>query len=281
MLAAQLDSQIQPQPRARGAVDLHVAPRAGATVLKDLRQSGSLKVLFPRNSGDELTAVLLNTAGGITGGDRFDVSAVCGADGHLVVTTQAAERAYRAQPTETGQLRTKLSVQTGGRLDWLPQETILYDYSDLNRRLQIDLARDACALIVEPLVFGRIAMGEVLSQARFCDAIDVRRDGKVLFADRTRLDGPVHQLLQKQATGAGCGAMAGVIYTAPDAERFLDPARALLSQTDAPGAGAVSLVRDGLLFARLLAPDSFLLRKSLLPLIRMLSPQPLPRTWMT
>ena len=227
------------QPRAIGQAFLSAKRRGSQTVLDDLHQAGSLKVLFPQPRTTALTGVLLNTAGGITGGDVFTLSADTGDGGQLTLTTT-------------------LTVQRGGCLHWLPQETLLYNGAALERRLQIDMAEDARLLMVEPLVFGRAAMGEVLSELYFTDHIDLTRAGAVIFADRTRLTGDAATLLQGRATGAAHGAMASVLYAAPDAEVALDDIRSLL-----PASGGVSLVHDNLLFVRLLAPDSFVLRQTL------------------
>lgn len=234
-----------------------------------------MKLLFPRAGGSAMTGVLLNTAGGITGGDRFDVSATVRQECHLILTSQAAERAYRAQPGETGHLSTQLTVEGAARLDWLPQETLLYDQSALKRSLTIDMAGNSRVLICEPVVFGRTAMGEHVRHGLFHDRIDLRRDGTLIFADRTRLEGSMAEILSGPATAGGCAAMASVLLAATDAERFLDPARALLPDT--AGAG---LIRPGLLFARLLARDAYELRQTLQPLVRLLSGNQLPRTWM-
>ena len=235
-----------------------------------------MRLLFPRSHGRALNAVMLNTGGGVTGGDRFNISATAGPGCHLAMTTQAAERAYRAQPGEIGRIETQLTVEAGGRMDWLPQETLLFEGSALKRRLQIDLSLDGQLLAVEPVIFGRTEMGEVLHDLSFQDRIDISRDGMLIFADRTRLTGDAVALLAGRATGGACGAMASVIYAAADAEQFLDKARAMMPET-----GGVSLIRDGLLFARLLSQDGFTLRQTLLPLIDLLSTSPLPRTWMT
>jgi len=272
---ATLERSAAPQPRAVGTVTVATKQRDGKTVLDRLHQKGSLKLLFPRGHNTALTAVVLNTAGGITGGDRFEVNARAGEHCDLTVTTQAAERVYRAQPAEVGTVQTRLSAAAGARLDWLPQETILYDRSALNRSLSIDLQGDARMLSVEPIILGRMAMGETLHHLAFRDRIDLRRDGKILFADRSALSGSAVAQLSGSATGGGCGAMAAVLFAAPDAERHLAQARAILPETT-----GISLIRDGVLFARLLSPDGFLLRQALLPLIDLLRPEPLPRTWM-
>lgn len=234
-----------------------------------------MKVLFPRTGGCGMTGVLLNTAGGITGGDQFDVEVAARQNCHLILTTQAAERAYRAQPGETGQMRTQLTLQDNARLDWLPQETLLYDMSALDRSLSIDMSGSARFLMCEPVVFGRTAMGEAVQSGTFRDRVHLIKDGRLYFADRTRLDGAVDATLAGAAIANGCRAMASVLLAAEDAERFLEPARQMM-----PDTCGVSLIRPGLLFARLLARDSFELRQTLQPLINMLSGDHLPRTWM-
>lgn len=273
MTAAALDT-FASQPRARGDLSLHVGPRGGATHIRDFFQSGSLKALFPRTPHTALTAVMLNTAGGLTGGDRFDLRCTAEKGANLVLTTQAAERVYRAQPGEVARVNTTLQANDA-TLHWLPQEMILYDGAALDRRLRIDCNGAARVLMVEPVVFGRTAMRERVEDLQFSDRVDIYRDGALAFADRTRLDGNADDTLSRKAVAAGAGAMASVVLSAPDAHLSLDPARALL-----PDTGGASLLAENLLFIRLLACDSFTLRKYLLPLITCLGVDPLPRTWM-
>lgn len=245
------------------------------TELKDLRQSGALKALFPRTNSNDLQAVLINTAGGITGGDSFRITANAAPNSHLTLTTQTAERAYRAQPDQIGQLHSHLTVGQGARLDWLPQETILFQGCSLQRSLQIDMAADASLLMVEPLVFGRLAMGEVLTDASFTDRIEIRQNGVPLYFDALRLQGDIAARLARPNIAAGAGAMAAVVYVGADAAAHLDPIRAITGDT-----GGVSLINERLLVLRLLAADSYLLRKDLIPILTLLRNAALPRCWM-
>lgn len=248
-------------------------------MLGALRQSGSLKALFPRVAAAGLKAglqaVLVNTAGGITGGDRFALSARAEAGTELTLTTQAAERAYRAAPDEVGEVRNRLFAGAGARLDWLPQETILYRGSALRRSLCVEMEGDARLLLVEPLVFGRAAMGETLGQARFRDRIEVRRNGEILFLDAIELAGDVAAHLARPAIAGGAGALASLLYIAPDAEARLAALRALL-----PDSAGASLIGGDRLFLRLLAADSHLLRRVLVPVLNRLTANSLPRPWM-
>ncbi|MDA5556605.1 urease accessory protein UreD [Shimia sp. MMG029] len=254
--------------------------RGAASVLDDLRLSGSSRVLFPhanypRGRTQALQAVLLNTAGGITGGDCFSVSASAGADSQLTITTQAAERAYRSIDAKPGQLETTLTLEENAQLDWLPQETILFDGASLSRSLTVTMHKTARFLMVEPLIFGRTAMGETLRKADIFDRITVTRDDELLFADRVKLSGNIQAHLDRPTIAGSARAMATILLAAPDAGRHLDKLRALL-----PATAGASEIRDGLLFARILAEDGHALRQSLIPALTLLHGADIPRTWM-
>ena len=250
------------------------ADEVGKTRLTSLRQSGATKLVFPRQITPDIEAILINTAGGVTGGDQFELTAEVGTGAHLTLTTQAAERAYRAQSGEVGCMTTKLTVHAGGRLDWLPQEMILFDGSALRRTLEIDLAPDAQLLMVEPLIFGRAAMGESLESTSFQDRISIHRAETPLYLDALNLQGQATEQLARTAIAKGAGAMASVVLVRPDVGALLPKVRAILPET----AGA-SLIAEDTLVSRLLAEDSFLLRRDLVPVLECLSNRNLPTSW--
>jgi len=264
------------QPRANGSARVSVIGTDRGTVLDGLRQEGALKALFPRGPGRQCQAVLINTAGGVTGGDVFATQARARRGAHLSLTTQAAERAYRAQPRETAGLSARLVVADGARLDWVPQETILFDGCSVERSLKADLAGAARLLVVEPLVFGRAAHGERLDDAYFRDRIEIRRGGKPVFLDAMTLVGDVRGHLARPDIAGGAGAMASVILVSEHADLYLDRLRGML-----PESAGASLIRDGVLFSRILASDGYVLRRSLVPVLKLLSDDALPRNWMT
>ncbi|MBT8410733.1 MAG: urease accessory protein UreD [Octadecabacter sp.] len=256
-------------PRAIGTAQIAVKARAGSSVIDTFRTSGSLKVLWPR-SATRLDGIVINTAGGVTGGDRMDLRATVGKGAHLGLTTQAAERAYRAD-NGTARVTTEVTVGEWAALSWLPQELILFDGAALDRRLRVDMADSARLLLVEPVVLGRAAMREKLRDVAFHDRITVNRGGLPLYRDAIRLTGDVQALMARQALGQGAGAMALVLYVAPDAEAHLTPVRALL-----PATGGATLLQRDVLVVRMLAPDSFELRRALLPVLDRLSEDTLP-----
>lgn len=250
-----------------------VAKRRGTqTVIGDLRQEGSLKALFPQVRGVALDAVFLNTAGGLTGGDRMQIDVTATRDAHVVMSSQAAERAYRAQAGEVAQVTLRLSAEAGARIDWLPQETILFDHAALSRRMEIDLAADAAALIVEPVIFGRTAMGETVGTLQFSDQWRVRRDGVLVFADAVRLCGDAATQMARKAIGQGAAAMATILLAAPDA----GARKGALALGGTSGASAID---DDLLLVRLLAKDGFDLRRQMIPVVSALADVPIPRVW--
>ena len=248
---------------------------AGGSRIEGLRQDGSLKALFPRAvTHGPLEAVFLNTAGGLTGGDRMQIRAEVGPGAHLIVSSQAAERAYRAQPGPSARVDLTLTVEDGGRLDWLPQETIVFEGASVSRHLSLDLAAGGRALIVEPLILGRMAMGETVHDAQIRDRWEIWREGRLVFADALTLSGDLSAVMSLTGTGGGARAMAAMVYAGPDAASLLEPLRALLP----PTAGA-SLVREGIVFARFLAEDGFYLRRDLIPAIERLTGCPVPKVW--
>lgn len=260
-------------PRARGRLELSLRPGKGAVRIGRLYQGGCLRAWFPRRDVTEM--VLTNTAGGITGGDHLSLTIDIGPGVEASATTQAAERIYRALPGAVGRVETRLTIAEGARFNWLPQETILFDGGALRRDLTVDLAPKARALIVEPIVFGRRAMGEVVRSAALSDRITLRRDRAPIYLDRIAMKGDIAAHLARPAVAGGGSAAAQVILADPGAEALLTPLRGLLG-----AGGGVSLLAPDLLTARLVAEDGFALRRHLIPLIRRMTGTDLPRPWM-
>jgi urease accessory protein len=255
---------------------LAVRAEGGRTQLIENYQSGSAKIRFPRAAaGDPFAAVLVNTAGGITGGDRFSWSVSVAPHAAATVASQAAERIYRRTAGDAA-VETALSVADGAALDWLPQETILFDRSSLKRTLSADIAPSARLLAVESIVLGRTAMGEAARDVTVRDSWRIRRGGRLVFADGLRFDGDTTLTLSGTATGSGARALATVVLVAPEAESVIDRARAAL--INSAGEAGVS-AWNGMLVARLIATDGQALRADVTRLIEMLRGRAMPRVW--
>ncbi len=285
-------SQSEPSQLQRAVGDLRVAVKrfGSETVLDGLRQAGCLKARFPRRVVPGwMDVVMLNTGGGVAGGDRLNIAISVKAGGRVTVGAQAAERFYRARATDApSHVRTQLTVAAGGTLEWLPQETILFDRSALDRRLDVDLAEDAQFVGVETLVFGRSAMGEVVGQGALRDLIRVRRGDELLLHDAIRIDGNIDAKLAHTTIGAGAKVVATIVYVAPDAAEKLVALRssaAVLAPDHAQSrVGAVEAAAsawNGMLVVRVLGPDSALVRRTVIAAMAILrEDRPLPRVWL-
>ncbi len=256
-------------PRARGAAAVAVRVAGGRSRLARLRHEGCAKCLLPRAPGAP-QAVLINTSGGLTGGDRISWTAEAEAGAELTVTTQAAERIYRAAGGEA-RVTTRLTLARGATLRWLPQETILFDGGRLERSLEVEMAPDTRLLALEAVVLGRAAMGETVRSGHLIDRWRVTRAGRLLHADTLRLSGPVADIAARPGVFAGHRAAATLLYVGADAADRLTALRTALPAT----AGASALGER--LVIRLLAPDARALRAILAPLVGRFGP--IPAVW--
>jgi urease accessory protein len=241
-----------------------------------LYQAGAAKIRFAgAHADDGLTAALINTAGGLTGGDRFEWDIELDAGSRCSIVTQACERVYRSDSGPAG-VSIALKVGQGAQLDWLPQETILFDGADLDRAFEIHMAEGARLLAVEAVLLGRLAMGEHTPNVHLRDRWRVWKSGRLMFADEVRLD-------QAMGTGAallnGAGAYASVLYVGDDCADRAAAVRALLDARQDRVQGGASAY-EGKLFCRMLARDGLGLRQALIPVLEALRDgEPLPRLW--
>jgi urease accessory protein len=259
--------------RAEGRVALAVAADAGVTRRSRVAEQGSLRVRFPGPVGPELEAVLVNTAGGMAGGDRFAIDVAAGAGARLVVGTAAAEKVYRSNAAATD-VAVKLDVAAGATLRWLPQETIMFDRARLDRRIDVDLAEGASLLLAEAVVFGRSAMGESVEQGELIDRWRVRVGGRLAFAESVRLTGAIAKKLAEPAVAAAGCAIATVLIV-PGTEAHVAAMRAQ-SFTGEVGVSTW----NGIAVARLVARDGAVLRRDLAAVLATLDSGPLPRLWL-
>lgn len=260
--------------RARGLIVVNAEAAAGITRRTTVREEGSLRVRFPGPAAPALQAVIVNTAGGTAGGDRYDIACHAGVGADLTVSTAAAEKIYRSIGADA-EVSIALDVAAGGALAWLPQETIFFQDARLSRCIDVTLAEGGSVLLAEAIVFGRSAMGEAVMTGRFVDRWRVRRGGKLIFAETVRLDGAIAARLAEPAVAGGNIALATVLI-APGNETHVAAIRAKAEQFRGEvGASAW----DGLALARLCAPDGAALRHDLVTVLAALGRASLPRLW--
>jgi urease accessory protein len=271
--------------RARGTARIAFARREAETWVADLYQFGCSKIGLPRQEpGQWREAVLINSAGGLTDGDRIWSRIRWEAGASAVVTSQAAERIYRSRQA-AARIDSDLIVGPQATALWLPQETILFDGGRLARRTEVDLDPSARLIACESLVFGRTAMGEVVRDGGVTDIWRVRRGGRPLFADSFRLDGDLAAALDRPAVGGGARALATVLYAGPDADARIGLLRSL--RPIDPATRMASSCLGGLVVTRILAATGAAVRQTLVGVLTALlgalgdatDDRRLPRVW--
>jgi len=275
MLDASFARQKMQRTRGRAHVSMNAAP--GGARLDRLHQSGSAKAMLPKVYGTVPEVVFLNTAGGLTGGDKMHFGLDLAPGARAVATTQTAERAY-ASAGGTAELDVQFSVGAGGRLDWLPQETILFEHCALNRRTEIALHGDAQVLMTEMIVLGRTAMGETLHSVMLTDCRSITRDGVPVLIEPLTLGADTLSRRDNAAGLRGARAFATLAFVAPGAEDALASLRSVL---EIDGVEAAASGWNGKCVARFTSPDTAALRRALGLAIITLRGGPLPRVWQT
>lgn len=267
-------SEIFAANRAIGRITLAVKAAAGATRRARLHEEGALRLRCPGPPTEELEAVIVNTAGGMVGGDRFGVDIAVESGARLVITTAAAEKVYRSAGTDTT-FDVTLTVASGGALAWLPQETILFNEARLRRQINVDLADHARLILAESMIFGRSGMGESVEEGLLFDRWRVRRNGRLAYAETVRLDGAVATKLAETAV-AKAGVAIATVLVMPGTDDTVSAIRAL-GETFRGEVGASAW--NGLAAIRLVAADGAVLRHDLISILTAIRGTAPPRLW--
>ena len=293
MFATALPSEAATIPiERRGQGRLLVEARAldGRTMRGRIEEEGFARVRFPRSGrrGRALEAVMINTGGGLAGGDASQSCLHVGRDAQLVVTTQAAEKIYRSDGA-TSRIEVVLTAEAGGSLHWLPQATIVFDGARVERSIAAEVAPDARLLLVEPVILGRTARDERLSYGSLRDSWRIRRGGRLIYADGLQLEGDIAATLDRRATAGGWAAFVTLLLVASDAEARLDAVRGALGlaggeddflPAELPaGLDAGASAWDGMLSVRLLARDGAPLESAIRRVLGVLGVGEVPRIW--
>jgi urease accessory protein len=265
-----------------GAAEVRLVRKDGHTGLADLRQISPLRVLFPiAAAGDPFTAALVTTSGGLVGGDSLSVEVDVGEQASGLFVAQAAEKIYRSTGAD-GIIDVHLSVGAGGWLEFLPQETILFDNARLRRRTDIEVAPGGRLLAGEILVFGRTARGERMNYGLVHDAWRIKRDDRLAWTDAMHLEGDIAKHLDDPSGFDGCHALATLAFVVDDPIPFLPILR---SSPDDLAVRFGATIVNGILIARWLSKDACALRQSFgsawgeLRAAAAQLPKTLPRLW--
>lgn len=286
-----MNSPLPPHP---ATPDWHASLRLGfarageRTVLRENRHVGPLRVqkaLYPEGQ-DLCQAILLHPPSGIAGGDRLTVAVTVDAGAQAQLTTPGAGKWYRSGGAEASQSVT-LTVGKDALLEWLPQESIVFDGARARMETRVELAADSRYIGWDILCLGRAAAGERFTQGRFDLFYRVDRDNAPIWLERGGFSGS-DPILASPAGWAGATVCGTLLCTFPElpqqAAGLLESCRDI-APADAARHGLSAL--PGLLVARYLGDSSEAGRQWFTALWQLLRPaccgRPavLPRIWTT
>jgi urease accessory protein len=268
--------------RANGVGRVVLGSFGGGTRIKDLFQRSPIRLMFPGSGDGTLEeAVLINTAGGIAGGDRLEYGIAALANASIAVTSQAAEKVYRALD-EPSRITTKLSAHGLAKLAWLPQETIVFNRARINRQTEIEISSGSELLALEWLVLGRAAHGEEVVGGCIIDSWRVKRDGRLVWADTFRATDDMFSHLHRTALLSDCKAIGTLIYFGPQVDARLEGLREMTLRS---GCQCAATLVAGLVIVRFAARLSSDLRWAVRGALQQFSrelgggPFRVPRMW--
>jgi urease accessory protein len=264
--------------RARGIIDISSSVRNGKSVRNQVHESGALRVRFPHEDVPGLGAVVVNTGGGMTGGDDFSIRAKAGPGSVLTVTTSAAEKIYRSIGPPAN-VHVCLEATERSSLAWLPQEAIVFDGARIKRRYDISMACDSALLVCDINCVGRAAMGETVGNLKLQDQWRIRIGGQLCYADFTRIDGHATNILQRATIADGAASFATLIYAGPEAEAACVYLRALVAASSQVQAGAGLF--NGICVARFVSSELSQLREFICRATQGIYGATMPRSWAT
>lgn len=264
--------------RARGRIAVEAVQRDARTVRADVHESGALRVRFPREHLKRLDATLVNVAGGMTGGDIFALEFCVREGAELFISSAAAEKIYRSDSV-AAEVSVRVNVEAGASCIWLPQETIIFNGAELVRKLDADVDARARFLACEMTILGRAAMAETMDVLSWRERWRIRRDGRLVLAEDTRVEGDAVSHLARRATGHGAHCFATLLYMGEGAAEICEGMRNSLGDDGAFEAGVSTF--EGLTVARFAAKDGAVLRAAVMRCVATVENMSLPRGWHT
>ena len=256
--------------RADGCGRIVLSGSENGTRIEDVFERSPTRILFPRTGSRPVEeAVLINTGGGVAGGDRLECSVIALPGASIAVTSQAAEKVYRALDGPA-RVATRLKAREFARLAWLPQETIIFDGARIHRTTEIELFSGAELLALEWLVLGRAAQGEIVVGGSILEAWRVKKKGRLIWADSFRISDEIFAHLKRRALLPNFNSIATLVYFGPDLDRRLELLREILSSLECDC--AATLV-SGLIVVRFAAKESCDLKLALRSFLQQFGPE--------
>jgi urease accessory protein len=260
--------------------------RDAATILSRRKHFGPLRVqkaLYPEGEA-VCHAIVLHPPSGIVGGDQLEISIDVGPGAHPLLTTPGAGKWYRSAGAWAGQ-QLDFNVAAGATLEWLPQESIVFDGARADMQSRVKLAADARFIGCEVLCLGRRAAGERFEHGELRLVTRIERAGRPIWLERGGVQGG-GDLLTSPAGLAGFSVSGTLLVTGPNLDTTLVAACRQIASTESGARTGITLLSD-LLVARYLGHASEAARDWFAALWHVLRPAVIgraaqtPRIWNT
>jgi len=256
--------------RADGFGRIVLSGSENGTRIEDVFERSPIRIMFPRTEHRRVEeAVIINTGGGVAGGDRLECSVAALSGASIAVTSQAAEKVYRALH-EPARVVTRLKAWESAKLAWLPHETIVFNGARFQRTTEIELFSGAELLALEWLVLGRAAHGEVVVGGSITESWRVKKDGRLIWADTFRITDEIFPHLKRKALLSNCNAIATLICFGTYLDKRLDFLREIIPSL---GCNCAATLVSGLIVVRFAAKESSDLKLVLRSLLERFGPE--------
>ena len=204
-------------------MELDFAVRQGRTTLAKMQFHGPLRVQRPfypepapakadgrAQASQPCHCCLLHPPGGLVSGDDLSLEVRLGQGAHALLTAPSASKFYAADAHNVAQRQTNDLQVTGGVLEWLPRETIVYDGARAEMRTSVELDAASACIGWKMVCLGRPAAGETFTSGSVRQSLCVSREGVPLLHEVLRLEGG--DALQLGACGLGGHAVSATLF---------------------------------------------------------------------
>ena len=231
-----------------GKLNLVYRERQNKTILIKSQNQAPLKIQRPfYPEGQSVChSVILHTAGGIVGGDKLSCNFHLQSQAKALITTAAANKIYRSNGLQARQ-NIEIKIDNHACLEWLPQESIVFNRANYQQDIRIELAKEANFISWEITRFGRTARGEKFVRGEWRSHIEIWRENKPLWIDRQYLPGS-EEIFHSPHALAGKPIVGTLVYIGqPVSTEIIQQARSLWEPLCSSSSYGVTRLENGLL----------------------------------
>ena len=211
-------------------------------------------------NNDIAAAVIVNTSGGVVSGDTHKVNITVNNNCKVMIFSQSAEKIYKSLNNNEANITNVVNVGENSWLEWLPQETILFENSRLKRNLKIYLSKNSESLVGEIIVLGRLAKGELTNNVFFKDSISIYKNSKIQWLDIVLLNDQLNNARKSITRLSGANCFFTIVLSSENVEKYEQIIYKFIKYNILDATISLTIIHDNLVI-RALSKEPLLLRK--------------------